>query len=295
MRSLAKELLKGAVDFHYHGWPEISLDLTCSCEDEENITLARDSGLRGIVVKSHFWPTMDKVFYLRQRIEGIDIFSSITLNGIAGGVCGYAVEAAARQGAKVVWFPTWNARHDMEKPGFLHFVKDNLVSANGLNPRDGIEVCIDGRLSPGACEVLEVAQRYDLAVSTGHISPRESLAIAREAKARGLNRLVFGHPIIPLVDADMESMKEFIRYGGLVEFTFLPTLPYGQKISIARIADTIRELGAENCIMSSDHFYEWSPPECEMMRMFVSCLLEQGIAPEEITTMIVDNPVRLLN
>ncbi len=29
--------------------------------------------------------------------------------------------------------------------------------------------------------------------------------------------------------------------------------------------------------------------------MFVQMLLEQGITPDEIRTMIVDNPVRLLN
>jgi hypothetical protein len=293
MNHAAMDLLLGAVDFHYHGYPEISFDLTSTYEDIENISLAKKAGLRGIVVKSHLWPTIDKVYYLRQTVKDIDIFSSITLNLSSGGVQGYAAETAARQGAKVIWLPTWSARHDLEKPGFSLLVKDTLGHIS-LRPEDGISVCANGKLSEGMLEVFEVAEQYDMAIATGHISPAESLAVAREAKARHFGKLVFSHAIIPLVDAATEDMRTFIACGGLVEFTFLPALPFVKKLSIPTIAQAIRSIGAENCLLSSDHFSRQSPPEYEMMRMFAAGLLEQGLPEADIRKMIVDNPVRLL-
>jgi len=51
------ELLQNAIDVHCHSYPEISLDLRMRVEDSEAVRIAQGMGMRGIVFKSHFWPT----------------------------------------------------------------------------------------------------------------------------------------------------------------------------------------------------------------------------------------------
>ena len=294
MRDVAWNLIQGAVDVHYHGYPEISLDVMCAYEDVENIRMARDAGIRGIVVKSHMWPTMDKVQYLRQMVEGIDIFSSVTLNIATGGVRGYVAESAVRQGAKVVWLPTWSSRNDMEMNAVIGFMRKNLEMCNRISLDDCIRICDDeGNLTEGMMEVMEVVEANNVLLSTGHISWEESLAVAKEAKARGFKRMIFSHPFGRSIRASIEAMKQFIDYGGLVEFTFLATLPSRSQFSIQTIVEAIKILGPQNCVLTSDHFNAWAFSEPEMLRMFVTCLLDRGITENEIRTMLVNNPASL--
>jgi hypothetical protein len=294
LKNTANELLNGAIDIHFHGYPEISFDVTCSAEDIENFELAQKAGFKAIVLKSHFWPTVGRVYDMNKNLSGIDIFGSITLNTSAGGVHGYAAEAAVKQGAKVIWLPTWSAKNDIERQGFSAFVKKHINYLQSFGVEDGLSICDSGHLSQGMHEVLEVALEYNIAIFTGHLSPAESLALARESREKKFEKLVFGHPMIGLVGASLEEMQEFVRLGGLVEFTFLPTLPHLQKLSINNIADAILKLGAQNCIISSDHFNVWSPPACEMIRMFVVGLLERNISEDSIKLMLHENPARLL-
>ncbi len=52
--SSVSPLLRGAIDMHYHHYPEISLELKSRVEDIEAMTRARDNGIRAIVLKNHF-------------------------------------------------------------------------------------------------------------------------------------------------------------------------------------------------------------------------------------------------
>ena len=76
---LADELLRGAIDLHVHGYPEISLDVRTRVEDFEIASLAQESGMGGFVLKSHVWPTVGKVYYLKKKFPKLHIISSITL------------------------------------------------------------------------------------------------------------------------------------------------------------------------------------------------------------------------
>jgi hypothetical protein len=56
----------------------------------------------------------------------------------------------------------------------------------------------------------------------------------------------------------------------------------------------MRALGAEHCIIATDFGrYGLSTP-VEGLRQFIACLLDLGIAPEDIRTMVKTNPERLL-
>ncbi|NIS62861.1 MAG: hypothetical protein GTO13_19830 [Proteobacteria bacterium] len=281
-------LLEGAIDMHYHGYPELTLSVRTRMDDVEVLELARDLGMRGIVIKSQMWPTTGRVYHLRKLVPEIECFASIVLNSVAGGLSPWVVEAAASQGAKVVWLPTWNSSHN-SGGSFARRMKAWWPS---MTFEDGLS-CVDssGKVLPEVRSILELAKALDVVLCTGHISPAESLAIAREAERMHFSRLVFTHPLSNSVGATLEQVKEMAERGAYVEFCALNVF-YGNELG--RVFEIIGEVGSGRCILSSDAFFEWVPPGPEFFRMLVGRLFVAGIDEESIRIMVRDNPSTLL-
>lgn len=283
-------LLRGAIDMHCHGYPEITLGVKARLNDVETLELARDMGMRGIVFKSQMWPNIGQVHHLRQRVPDVECFSSIVLNSVVGGLSPWVVEAAARQGAKVVWLPTWSSVHKLGLDGFSKFMKTwfpSMIFEPGLS-------CVDssGKLTPEVRTIIKLAKDMDLVLCTGHIAPNESLAIAQEAERIGFTKLVFTHPLSGSVGATLEQTKEMTKRGAYAELIAL-NIFYGNALD--RMLEFITELGADHCILSTDAFMEWVPPGPEFFRMFIGRLLISGINEESLRTMVRDNPTKLLS
>jgi hypothetical protein len=290
------QLLKGAIDLHSHGYPEISFDLKMRLEDLEVAELAAKAGMKGFVLKSHMWPTVGRAYLLRNQVKGIDVWPSITLNTSAGGFSPWVTESALRQGAKVIWMPTWSAKNDLQRGGLSHLMKKYLSTCDQIKVNDGLTVFNDsGEIDQKVKEILALAKDYDVVVATGHLSAEEAVALGREAKRMGLKKFVFGHPDSKSVGGQMEHIKAIAEMGFYVEFVFLGLLPPFQRISIQEVARRIKEIGANHSILTTDAFFEWTPPLSEMMRMFIGTLLDQGITESEIEMMVRKNPGALLS
>ena len=72
-------------------------------------------------------------------------------------------------------------------------------------------------------------------------------------------------------------------------------MPAWQSVNLEQMTKSIREIGPQHCVLATDFGQLHHPIPPEGLRMFVQMLLEQGISAEDIRTMIVDNPARLLN
>ena len=296
MITLGDKLLEGAIDLHCHGYPELSFDLKTRVEDIEACQLAAQAKMKGLVLKSHMWPTVDKVYQLKNQIKEIEIWSSITLNTSSGGFSPWAVESALKQGAKVIWMPTWSAKNDIQRGGISNLMKTYLPTLEQLKIEDGLTVFnnsgeIDGKVK----EILSLAKDYDVAISTGHLSVDESLAIGREARKMGFKKLIFCHPASNAVNAQTEHIRAMAEMNFFIEFTFIIMLPLHHRISPKEVCSWIKQIGAKRFILTTDAFYEWPPPPCELMRMFIGILLKEGVTEEEIKTMVRTNPEELLN
>jgi hypothetical protein len=110
MITQADQLLEGAIDLHCHGYPEITLDVKMRVEDLEAAQLSAQARMKGFVLKSHMWPTVGRVYQLKNQIQGIEIWPSITLNDSVGGFSPGPQSPPLKQGAKVIWMPTWVQR-----------------------------------------------------------------------------------------------------------------------------------------------------------------------------------------
>jgi hypothetical protein len=292
----ADRLLEGAIDTHCHGYPEISFEVKMRTEDLEALRLASQAKMKGIVLKSHMWPTIGRVYQIKDKIEGIEVWSSIALNSSAGGFSPWVTESALKQGVKVIWFPTWSAKNDIQRGGFSRLMKAWLPTLNRITPEHGLSVFdSSGEIDQNVKEILALAKDYDVAVFTGHISPQESLAVAREAKKMGLKKLLFTHPDSNAVGATMEHVKQMAEMGFFIETTFLGLLPAFWRISLKEVCQRIKEVGARRWVLSTDTFFEWSVPPSEMMRMFIGSVLSCGMSAEEVDLMVRKNPGELLN
>jgi hypothetical protein len=291
--SPADALLVGAIDIHHHGYPEISFAQRTRYEDVEELSLCRAAGMAGIVLKSHMWPTVGRAYHINKLVPGVTAYPSVTLNPIVGGLNPLAVESAAAQGARVVFMPTWGAAHDVERGGMSRFLGTLLKSAQnvgaGLRLIDG-----GGRIKPEVDECLAVAAQYGMAICSGHISPRETMALAVAAKNHGIESIVFQHPDSHSVGASRAEIIEIAGLNALVEICALGTLPAYQRISPNEAMEIINEITPARAILTTDYFFDWAPSAPETLRMLIGIFLSKGMSAGDITTMVRSNPERLL-
>ena len=153
--------------------------------------------------------------------------------------------------------------------------------------------CLDasGNLKGEVLEIIRLAKDLNMVLCTGHVSPQESLAIARECKRIDFSQLIFTHPLSKSVDADFEEMKAMAELGAYIEICAL-NIFYGNDLEKA--IHIIKEFGADRCVLSTDAFGEYVPAQPEFLRMLMAYLLISGVSEAEIRTMVCDNPVKLL-
>ncbi|MGB6104315.1 MAG: DUF6282 family protein [Pusillimonas sp.] len=288
-------ILEGSIDLHHHGYPEISFDAKTRMDDVDELSIARNAGMTGVVLKSHMFPTVGRAYHLKNLVPGIEIVPSITLNYSVGGLNPLAIESAARQGAKVLFMPTWSAAHDIERGGMSRHLTHFLDRAGELKPSKGIRLTgSNGKLTQQTCECLDVARQFGMTVCTGHVSPQESIALADGAKNYGIDEVIFSHPDSGSVGANRQEIRDMCQLGAVCEFCALGCLPPIQRIKVKDFVEIFDDLDPNKVILTTDYFFEWAPPASETMRMLIGSFLALGLSEENVRKMVRDNPGRLL-
>src|ERR1041385_5411898 len=99
----AQTPLAGVIDIHAHCDPDA---VPRSIDAIDLARLAKDRGMRGLVLKSHYEPTATLAYVVRKAVPGIEIFGGIDLNRTVGGLNPAAVErmATIKGGwGRVIW------------------------------------------------------------------------------------------------------------------------------------------------------------------------------------------------
>lgn len=284
----ARELLQGAIDMHIHTHPAL---FPRPHDDVEVARMARELGMRAIVVKNHHMGTAARAYYAQKAVAGIQVFGSVTLNQYIGGLNPYAVESEIRYGARVVWLPTITAANHLRhfgKPGFTGYTTE-------FRPVEGIGVLgAEGKLLPVLKEIFDLVAEANVVLATAHLSHEEIRALVPAARAAGVGKLVVTHANFEVSRIPVAMCKELVAQGAIIEYCYLPLTPIWYAHTPQELVGWIRELGAENVILSTDigNYYNPAPPEA--FRLFIETMLTVGITPEEIVTMTHKNPARLL-
>lgn len=294
MNTIYDELVNGAVDLHCHIDVEFSNTAFRKATPEwEWLPRAEAAGMRGVVLKSHLWPTTSATTFLDQLYQGpVDVFGSITLNPMVGGLDPWAVEAAVAMGARAVFMPTWGARNDHQRHGFGRRIEAAFTHFDGDRIARLSIVDENGGLTDAAHAILRLVDQYGVMLSTGHVSWQESLALAREARSIGYERLVFGHPLSGSVGAPADAAKEAAALGAYLEFCW-PTIAPGRR-DPAEVVTLIREVGPSRVVLTSDFFGGSNPSPSDLLRMHLGALFDAGLDADSIHIAAAKNPSELV-
>lgn len=280
-------LLQGSIDMHVHHGPD---DLVERRMDAWETALhAQSLGMGGVVLKSHSFPTGLVAGVIQPRVRDVAIIGSLCLELETGGINPFAVEASAKVGAQVLWFPTFSAANS--RAAVARRLKLPL-RGEGISILDP-----QGKLVPQVTQVLEVVKEYGMVLCSGHLSPAETFALIEEACRVGVTRMVITHPLAKEASAltpSIEEQQQLAQRGAFIEHCFLTLMPTGGKMDPAQMVAAMRAVGAERCIMTTDFGQAPNPPFGEGIRLFIATLLKHGMTEEEVEVMVKANPAKLL-
>lgn len=276
-QSLAKELLKGGYDLHTHTSPSHA---GRALDDFMLVREAAEYKMAGVVIKNHYEPTEARASIANQYAGVADTtvaFGAVTLNWPVGGLNPYAVESSLKLGGKIVWMPTRDSANSLR-----------YGNMNGdFFDRPGISVFNEkNELLPAVYEIMEVVKKYGAYLATGHLSLDETVLVCREGRKAGVN-MILTHPDWYRTVVPVEIQKELALLGVLVEKQW-NTIADGH-ISEEAAVKSIRDIGAEHIILSTDRGVKGKEHPAEGMLSFVKFLLDNGFSEKEITTMICEN------
>ena len=304
MKQQIKEILLGAYDLHVHPFPDVR---PRKGDDFELAERFINAGFKGFAIKSHFTPTADRAYHVRKRWPNFNAVGGVVLNSAVGGLNPMAVETSARLGGKFVWFPSVDAKHDLDRliqnlPAMVDM--EIKLGKKGLGPF-GISILDEkGGLVPEVHHILEIIKEYDMILSTAHLSHEETFKLIATGREKGLKKMLIAHVDWKGTYYEVEDQKKLAALGAVLEHCYATT-----SIPFEEMCGQIKQVGHEHFIIGSDLGMKAMPtgkntgflvsgdalyPD-EGMACFVEILLNGGFTPEQIRRMVAHNPEALLS
>jgi hypothetical protein len=286
---IENELLVGAIDCHIHASP----DFVHRSQDMIQIAIdASKAKMRALAFKDH-WNVSANAAFLAQRyidnmIEKGELTHRVEVYGGSGTCFGMnpkAIRVALQYpNFKMIWFPTftsygfWRGAGKPDSPE----AQVRLVDENG-------------RVLPEVIEIMEMAVAKKVGIGFGHTDFEELLPLAKKAKEIGV-RATLDHPLLELNKLLLDEMKQLADLGVYVGTYCQPMIPslYQPVADPMETINTIKEIGADRCIIGSDFGQVLHMDTIDGMRVFIRALLAFGISKREVKMMLTDNPAKLM-
>lgn len=294
---MKKNYIEGAYDLHVHSAPDV---LARRMNDIEMAKRIENSGMAGYAIKSHFFCTSERAEIINQLFPKCDAIGTITLNSSVGGINPSAMEMACRSGIKLVWFPTCDSDNERsyvfsDKCKILPYwakIVMQLKEEGISNPTISI-IDKKGQLKPNVLQVLDIIAKYDIILTTGHISHEETFALVPEAVKRGVKKIVITHVTFPNTYYSIEDQKKLVDFGAYMEHCYT-TYATG-KSSFADELEQIRAIGADHIILATDLGQKTALYPDEGLQKYCEDLVDNGFTEKEVRKMVYTNPRWLLN
>jgi hypothetical protein len=292
----------GATDLHVHCGPEGIPRRFDAVQLAEHVA---ESGLRSLVLKSHFTMTSDWT-QIAHRLTGVRLFGSVTLNHHVGGINPLAVRAALgprdARGPflKVVWLPTVHAaahldarrahgdEHDIPAEWAGGILPDAAERIRDLRPISLFDPAVGEPLDA----VLGLIAAHDLVLATGHVGRDEVFFLMERARRAGVRKIVVTHPEHDPPGLSLGDMQAAAAAGAYIELSYI-LLDMGS-VSAAQTARTFREVGADRIVLTTDVGQVDRVTPAEALARYATALAAEGIGPDELTMAMKTNPWHLV-
>jgi hypothetical protein len=289
-------LLKGAIDCHVHCAPHLN---GRSVNVFEAVRQAAASGMRAIGIMCNFQNTSGFAALANDELGhlGCHAFGGVIMQPTAGGVTLEVAKAAIGYGygpgtgARFVSLPTHHTRYIAEREGRSPAFLETTFQV----PRNG-------KVPDPVPAIMELCAAKDVVFDCGHVAGYEAVALAEEARKRGVKRLrTHGSRYAE------DEIKAIVALGGYVELTFF-VLTHATQVGLTHVdeekhrisggatihdyAPRIRAAG-NHCILSSDAGVYLLPPPAECFREYLLLVESVGFSEAEIRRMTSTNPAAL--
>jgi hypothetical protein len=277
---LTDPAIVGAIDLHAHHDPD---SYPRSADAFEIAKLAKERGLRGIVLKNHWTETAGLAYMVRKyATPDYEVFGAVTLDTAVGGVnpqaVRYMIDVAGGYG-RIVWMPTHDSEHE------VRYHKEQ---------RPFVRVSQGGRLLPEVHEVIGLVAQHDLTLATGHVTPEETLQILKAAKAAGVKRLIVTHPLLDpqFTLMSIEQLQEAADLGAFIELTGGAVSTEGEPKRRALAA--VKAIGASHFIVGSDAGLAGRANHTDTLALAAKALRAAGVSEADLNRMFKENPAYLV-
>ena len=279
-QKLTDPALTGAIDLHAHHGPD---SYARQWDAFEVVKLAKERGMRGVVLKNHWTETAGLAQLIRKYgTQGIEVYGSLTLDTPVGGVNPMAVRYMGDvEGGwgRIVWMPTHDSEHE------VNYNKETRAKAI---------VSRNGKLIPEVFEVLDLIKQHNFTLATGHLTPEEVLMVMAEARKRGITRIIVTHPLLgeQFTYMSLPQMQEAVKLGGAIEITAGALSRDGA--AKTRAIDVIKALGTQNVFIASDSGLVGTPNHPDALAMAAKSLRAAGFSEQDLNRMFKETPARLV-
>lgn len=283
----ARRLLKGAVDLHIHSGPSLH---PRKIDHIEALSEADEAGLRAILLKDHYYPTMPLATLMNDNLgKSTKVLGAIVLNRPLGGLNPIAVDYALKQGARIVWMPTAHAQNHIDKSaktlkGKFPENEKKTLEAEGMTLIDD-----NGAVRDEVKQILDLIAEADACVSAGHHHIDEAWPFYEEARSRGVTRMFLNHPTY-VNAASIQDVSKLVEMGVKIEHSicmFIPstfTMFDGDHLKAA-----IDAAGVDNTFFGSDLGQIGNPTPVEGFAQIIDMLAGLGYSNDDIVRMTATN------
>jgi hypothetical protein len=253
-------------DMHVHAEPEV---VPRRWSDAELIEVYKRAGFVGCVLKGHFDSTVGRAKILTE--PGFAVYGGLALNAQVAGFNPSAVDGATAMGARVIWMPTLDARSGLHRISDFAFGPPRLAHAASYAAPPAKRSSADAITS-----ILEIIAGRDAVLATGHLGPRETKWVVERALDVGVQRIVLTHPSFTVPNISASAIAELSHLGAFVEVTAFQ-LYCQPEMTVGRLAQSVRQIGVERVILSSDMGQVDLPDPPEALGHAIEALSREGI------------------
>jgi predicted DNA-binding transcriptional regulator len=321
---LSQELLKGAIDIHVHAGPHI-FSSPRRVDPVQAAVAARDAGMRAIVFMDVFEMSNGTAWLVNRVVPNFKTYGGLIMNTVYGGMNVRAVKTAIHygDGAKFISFGAHSTYFQAAREG--RTIDGKFVPLSQLYPKfkteeldRAVRIPIDGDPGPELDEILRlIADNPIIYMITGHVSVEEAIRAVDLAREYGIKKVLVSSAVTKI--AAMEQLKEMVKKGAFIEYTLaaythttpIPKTHYYVEREYASIdegmqerqegpggvrlvAEQIKKLGADHCIIATDFGVYTLPEPVEGLREFIACLLDTGTPVDDIRKVVKTGAERLL-
>lgn len=289
-------LLRGAIDCHVHCAPHLNHR---SVNVFEAVRQAAAAGMRAIGIMCNFQNTSGYAALANQELGhlGCHAFGGVIMQPTAGGITLEVAKAAIGYGygpgtgARFVSLPTHHTRVTAEKEGRSPAF---LETTFWVPP--------NGRIPDPVPAIMDLCAARDVVFDCGHVSGREAVTLAEEAKRRGVTRIrTHGSRFT------QDEIGALVALGAYVEFSFF-ILTHATQVGLTHVDEekhkttvraTIQDFtpriraAGDRAILSSDSGVFLLPPPVEAFREYLLLVESEGFTEAEIQRMTAENPAAL--